>query len=98
MPAPSHPIEATVVKLNRRRLGSGERMVRIRGWAVAHVAMLTLLFAAVGQGRSQPEDRSRDALLWTDPGDISARNLFWGSGGERHQPRPPAHFLEEDMH
>lgn len=42
--------------------------------------------------------RSGDAVLWTDPGDIHSRNLFWGPGGEKHEPQPPVEFLSEDMH
>lgn len=36
-------------------------------------------------------------VLWRDPGDISSRNLFYGSGGEKNQPRLPARFIKEDM-
>ena len=32
------------------------------------------------------------------PGDIRSLNLFWGPGGEKHQPQPPVAFVEEDMH
>jgi hypothetical protein len=37
-------------------------------------------------------------VLWADPGDARTLNLFWGPGGEKHQPQPPVAFLEEDMH
>lgn len=36
-------------------------------------------------------------VLWRDPGDISSRNLLYGSGGEKNQPRPPVTFLKEDL-
>jgi hypothetical protein len=39
-----------------------------------------------------------NAVIWTDPGDIRSRNLFWGPGGEQDQPKPPFEFLEEDLH
>ena len=35
--------------------------------------------------------------LWRDPSDIASRNLFYGSGGEKHQPRGPFTFVAEDM-
>ena len=36
------------------------------------------------------------ALIWTDPGDITAKNLLYGSGGAKGQPRPPVVFEKED--
>jgi hypothetical protein len=78
-------------------------MVRFRGSAVAHVAMLSLLYGSLAQAQSQSQTKPKNtkpknAVLWTDPGDINARNLFWGSGGKERQPKPPAEFVEEDMH
>jgi len=37
-------------------------------------------------------------VLWTDPGDIRSRNLYWGPGGEDRQPQLPVEFLQEDRH
>jgi len=37
-------------------------------------------------------------VLWTDPGDISSKNLFYGSGGQDGQPAPPFKFLDIDKH
>ncbi len=42
--------------------------------------------------RSQTE-----AVLWRDPGDIAARNLFYGSGGRAGEPHGPYVFLKEDL-
>jgi hypothetical protein len=39
---------------------------------------------------------ARRPVLWEDPGDVSSKNLFWGQGGEKHQPKPPFVFKEED--
>jgi hypothetical protein len=36
-------------------------------------------------------------VLWRDPVDIRSRNLFYGPGGEKHQPRAPFTFVEEDL-
>jgi hypothetical protein len=38
----------------------------------------------------------RNATLWQDPGDISAKDLFHGDGGENGQPAPPFKFIAED--
>jgi len=38
------------------------------------------------------------AVLWTDPGDIRSRDLYWGPGGEERQPRLPVEFEKEDLH
>ena len=35
-------------------------------------------------------------VLWEDPGNIAAKNLLLGAGGEDHQPKPPFTFLGED--
>jgi hypothetical protein len=37
-------------------------------------------------------------VLWSDPGNISQKNLFYGSGGENGQPAPPFRFLDVDKH
>jgi hypothetical protein len=36
------------------------------------------------------------AVLWRNPADIESRNLFYGPGGESHQPRAPFTFIKED--
>lgn len=37
-------------------------------------------------------------VLWTDPGHISSKNLFYGSGGQDGRPAPPFKFLDVDKH
>jgi hypothetical protein len=37
-------------------------------------------------------------VLWQDPGDIQAKDLFNGPGGEKHRPELPLKFLKEDSH
>jgi len=37
------------------------------------------------------------AVLWRDSTDIGSLSLFYGSGGEAHQPRGPFTFIQEDM-
>jgi hypothetical protein len=36
------------------------------------------------------------AVIWQEP-DVKSRNLFYGPGGEKHQPEGPYTFIEEDM-
>ncbi len=35
-------------------------------------------------------------VIWSAPGDIAAKDLFHGPGGEKHQPHMPVKFLKED--
>jgi hypothetical protein len=41
--------------------------------------------------------RSESALLWSEPVDISSRNLFYGPGGANDQPHGPFKYVEEDL-
>jgi hypothetical protein len=45
---------------------------------------------------SPAEFASRSGVLWRDPGDITSRNLLFGSGGIEHRPRGPFTFIKED--
>jgi hypothetical protein len=36
-------------------------------------------------------------VLWSEPSDIKDRNLFYGPGGEAHQPRGSFTFIKEDL-
>lgn len=44
----------------------------------------------------QPAALGQHAVLWTDPGDIKGRNLFYGVGGKEHEPALPLTYVEED--
>jgi hypothetical protein len=37
------------------------------------------------------------AVLWRDPVDIASRDLYYGPGGKRHEPKGPFMFDKEDM-
>ena len=39
----------------------------------------------------------RPHVLWENPTDIQSRNLYYGAGGEKHQPHPDFTFTKEDM-
>jgi hypothetical protein len=54
---------------------------------------------ALGQVKSTASgDQGRPALIWEDPGDIKAKDLFNGPGGEKRRPALPVKFLKEDKH
>jgi hypothetical protein len=55
-----------------------------------------ILFAGVLSAAAQNEPSK--PILWVDPGDIRSKNLFWGPGGEEHQPKLPVEFENEDRH
>ena len=59
---------------------------------------LLVLFAALlfGVASISAETGPKQRLLWTDPGDIASRNLYYGVGGKEHLPQPPVKFLDED--
>ena len=39
----------------------------------------------------------KTVVLWRDPKDIASRNLFYGPGGQAHQPRGTFVFVKEDL-
>jgi hypothetical protein len=56
-----------------------------------------VVFAVLPALAREP-NTSQNAVLWTDPGDVQSRDLFWGPGGQDHQPKLPVSYLQEDMH
>lgn len=61
-------------------------------------AWLLLVLAASATLGQVPARQGNQAVLWRDPGDIKAKDLFNGSGGEKHRPELPLKFLKEDTH
>jgi len=64
------------------------------------ICVLLLLPCAADPKKDAVAEKSndnKDAVLWRDPGDISSRDLFYGSGGKDHQPVGPFVFLKEDL-
>ena len=37
-----------------------------------------------------------NSILWSDPGSIASRNLYYGSGGKEDEPRGPIQFVDEE--
>ncbi len=67
--------------------------------ALAFALLLALWCApATAQKPKHAKHPAAEAVLWQDPGDIRARDLYWGQGGEKGQPRGPMKFLKEDLH
>ena len=67
-------------------------MNRTRLLAVHFAALMLLAQFALAQERTSA---SPDAVLWSDPGEIRSRDLYWGPGGKDHQPAFPVEFLAE---
>lgn len=55
-----------------------------------------MLAALAGAAFAQQGAPSKAAVIWTDPGDIRTRNLYYGPGGEKHEPKPPFTYDKED--
>jgi hypothetical protein len=69
---------------------------------IAALAMMLPVSGAVKKTHGGPGVRGEGpanlhAVLWRGPDDIPSRNLYWGPGGEAHQPAGPFTFLKEDL-
>ncbi len=68
---------------------------------LAAVLSVALAFGGsrlAAQGLSRhPVTANGNIVLWTDPGDIKSRNLYYGPGGAQDQPQLPVAFLREDV-
>jgi len=67
-----------------------------RGLDALCLAGFLLLVAQPFARAETPAETNDDAILWRDPGKITARNPLYGSGGADHQPRGTMVFVEED--
>ncbi|MGH9640840.1 MAG: hypothetical protein ACRD3Q_00295, partial [Terriglobales bacterium] len=56
---------------------------------VSRVLITFVVFLSLAHASAQQPAKS---VLWTDPGDISAKNLFDGPGGKSGRPQPPFKF------
>jgi hypothetical protein len=67
--------------------------------SLIRVALAVSLVSALSQFSPAVEHKKvvdKNLILWTDPGDIKSKNLFYGPGGQEDQPQLPVTFLEED--
>ncbi len=49
------------------------------------------------KGDKAASDSSGQSVLWRAPNDMASRNLFYGPGGQKHEPHGPFTFVKEDM-
>lgn len=87
MPIQNRPSQAG------RNFAAPRPALRLAIWLIVPL-LLASPAGAVKKKKPDP-DRSH-AVLWIDPGDISAKNLFYGAGGKEGGPRPPFTFVKED--
>jgi hypothetical protein len=72
--------------------------VKNRPLAIALVALATHLFTARAADKPHGEVAGKaPAVLWTDPTDWSARDLYYGIGGRKHEPHGQFAFVKEDL-
>ena len=69
---------------------------------VAIVALLCVTLvspspSAAKRPLSETDATNRLGVLWAEPADIASRNLFYGPGGEDHEPHSTFTFLKEDL-
>ena len=100
----SHPTLALISKAFSIKEFPGALMsVRTRR-SIARLPRAKLVLIALlslpALGQKPPESTPATqpaAVMWTDPGDIKAKDLFNGPGGKGRGPQLPVKFLKEDM-
>src|SRR5688572_5352281 len=63
--------------------------------SVAFLLLMSLSTSTFSQ-ESRPSKQDVPNRIWQNPGDISAKNLWWGPGSRSLAPVAPFTFLEED--
>jgi hypothetical protein len=74
-----------------------QMLSRYVGTLVALVSLAMPHARLFAEEQHSPAEAIGHSILWTDPGDIRSRNLFWGPGGLERQPEGPFEFVQEDM-
>jgi hypothetical protein len=66
--------------------------------AVGSVSFCLLASDVFGQTQPVGTTGAADAarVLWSDPGPVASRDLYWGPGSEARAPKSPFTFVEED--
>ncbi|MGA2113178.1 MAG: hypothetical protein ABSH56_00330 [Bryobacteraceae bacterium] len=70
------------------------------GFVLAVLALTAFRALAADKSREAPVVQNATGasyLFWSDPGDMTARDLFHGRGGKAHEPRGPFQFEKEDL-
>ncbi len=71
--------------------------MRFRPLALLFIAGLSFSGIRAADEIAAPGAASGSVLFWNDPADIASRDLFYGPGGEAHQPKGPFVFVKEDL-
>lgn len=79
----------------RGRAPSCRRVLSI-SWVLLALAAAASPAAGQQQKRANSARATGAAVLWSDPGDIKSRDLFYGPGGKSDQPEGPVRFVKED--
>jgi hypothetical protein len=84
-----------------RELVEGTRLMSyLKPLSIAIFSMLFTFGASVGMTADRAKDKKQSGagtpIIWRDPGKISEKDLFWGSGSENRAPKPPFKFVEEE--
>jgi hypothetical protein len=58
---------------------------------------IALVSAPLQAASPKPVEKQAKAVLWRNPGDIRALDLFYGPGGKKLEPKLPVTFKKEDM-
>jgi hypothetical protein len=68
----------------------------VRSLLVWVIAVVALAAAPAPAQQYATKGGAIAAMVWTEPGDIRSRGLFYGPGGKDGQPQPPFTFEDED--
>ena len=71
-------------------------------WVMIFLVTTTIVtnlpaIAKKGKGPPSPDSGQVTAILWTSPGEIRHRNLFFGPGGQKNRPHTSFTFVREDL-
>lgn len=71
------------------------RYIRCFCWMVVTVIVCSECLGAQ-QAHPAVAATAETVVLWSDPGNIKSRDLYYGPGGQKDEPQLPTRFLEED--
>src|SRR5579864_207706 len=89
---------------NRVKAPGKSAMLLKRLGLLVPVFWILPVFAGDAKAKKRPDspaisaESARSGILWRNPGDVAARDLFYGSGGKQGRPRGSVFtFEKEDM-
>jgi hypothetical protein len=81
----------------KRLAANGHRRPGLTRNIIPAACLAALLGVAYSQALLGASNDNANAVLWSEPTDITSRNLLEGPGGKEHEPHPPFTFEKEDM-